>query len=194
MRQFTMPKFAYLMFLPVCSFAAATYTVSGVFDSGVPVSPWSSPNTAFSLSFTLEEPVVPTVFDAQQWDVQQPITYYLGGSLVPTFVVSEAFWDTPAGGLTVVLYGTTNALRLDFSGPQLSMGPTSAPILVLPQSFAPPATDWLWATLPTGTVISGGIINDAFVTTTPEPGSLLLGLMAIAGAGLIRRLRMTSRS
>lgn len=81
--QYAIAKAVTVLTLTVASSQASViYTVTGVFDGAAPVSTWSSPNTAFSLLFSVQEPITPTVFDANQWDMDQPLTFYLGSSLV----------------------------------------------------------------------------------------------------------------
>ena len=179
--------------LASCCFGdVVTVQLTAEFSNNVPVTDFSAPNTPFSIVFSITEPVIPTVFIANQWDVQSPITYLLANVPVSVPNSQETFWVSPAngGGLTALMRTPIYGIRIDFPGPQLFTGPTSAPSLTLPLSFDSIGSTWEYFDTPSGNVLEqGSLFQSEFAEISPEPNYVVLlgiGLCGLAGSACLR--------
>jgi hypothetical protein len=136
---------------------------------------------------TIAEPVIVNNFSSNQALVNVAVSYVLDGVSVTTSSTRISMWTSGAGGglSTDFSESTGKRLRLDMSGPQLFSGPTNAPVLVTPQTVTNPGS-WSYHNS-NGTIITAGSYSDGLLTTTPEPGTMVL-----AGAGVLAMLRARS--
>ncbi len=156
----------------------------------------SHPKTCASqLSFLSISRFFPSVYAANQWDIESPITYTVGDVDVPVQNSQETFWLAPSngGGVSAILRGSTDGIRFDFPGPQLFTGLTSSPSLALPLSFDAPAATWEYFDFSTGSVLGyGSVLNAQFQVVSqvaPEPSFTILAGLSIAGLSGLKMAR-----
>jgi hypothetical protein len=129
----------------ICSsgFAATiTYSVSGTYGSGVGTNsllghPYTAPNAAWSLTFTVDQNPAPLSSGADFFSVGWTnFSYTLGGSDtgLASSVTEIDFSDTAQFGMFDVIFDNIDD-SLGFSGPQMFSGTTAAPTM-LTGSFA----------------------------------------------------------
>lgn len=154
---------------------------AGTFDNGANDTELITPGKSFTGTVTVNPPLTSTQFTSILSVVSATMTYVLDGT--PLVGYSPQFTMWTFGGFSLVFYESNlvNRVRIDYGGPAMFTGPTSAPVLVLP--WEANSGSWSYAA-PNGSLIDNGSLTGAIATSAPEPASLgLVGLALIFLAG-----------
>ena len=151
-----------------------TISGSGTWDDTAPTTTYSAPDTSWSFSF-----MVPNPLDANPTSMVSDSVYLLGGSPVGAPLASVTFFDSGLGGLFDMNFSDGAVVSL--YGAQVFDDNTLA---LFPGTYAATIGYADGASAGSGTVTLAGV---------PEPSTLVglsIGLLCVAGAGLRHRRRV----
>ncbi len=164
---------------------AVEYSIVATYGPDAPVTSFTSPNTTFTLTFTV---VVPNTEFISPVDVGFPFfpATYAWESTTRAITVAPDFFTSADGGGVDVLDGTGDFLW-SFLGPQLFSGDTLHAVLQTGVFPIETPDSLLLSTVSTPSAFTSGFIT---ATAVPEPATLnvVVGLGGI-GALLCRRKR-----
>ena len=171
-----------------------TFSMSGTFNSGTSSTPYFGPNENWSVSLTIaSNPVVVGDYIGQDTQVEiSNVVYLVNGVETYTGDDSMYFYATPfyPGGFDLCLdsncvYGLSANV-----GVQMYSGPESAPIFS-PAVYTTTAFDAYYFPLGVGTPIESPQTNAnvSVSAATPEPSSVFLSLIGLAGLSLFAAAR-----
>jgi hypothetical protein len=180
------------------------YSVTGQFSSNIGITSLTSPNANFSLDFDiLNGPVVNATVVNSVFTVQfaANVNFVVAGTPRATSNHAVSFYqDVALGGFSIFLYDVPNSveLNLNFSSPQLftsnventqqTLLTGSFPVAYGGDSFAQLGSNFY--DFPTGNAnIIVTQLADPIVPTVPEPGTMALGGLALAGLVVYKRSR-----
>lgn len=158
--------------------STVSYSFAGTFDGGANDTELITPSKSFSGTFTVTEPVFSSPFTSNQANTDVTMTYILDGAVMTAYSPRLTLWTF--GGFALIFYESDliNRVRLNYGGPVMFTGPTSAPVLSLPWALGNGGGSWSYAS-PSGTLIDNGTLTGVSATSAPEPASF-----ALLGSGL----------
>lgn len=165
-------------------------TTGGTFASYTPTDAYAAPNEPWTLSFEIDSNPVVSNVTGNGFDVAfSDFTYMLNGSPLALPVGMIQFWSSVGdpGGFDVCFYNMACTLGLEFEGPQLYTGSTSAPTI---QAGVYDMTRVNNLDIAQGS-FQQFIYLPVTIATTPEPSTLFTSgtVILLAGAARLRKRR-----
>jgi hypothetical protein len=179
--------FVLCLFQPVLTADALQFIGSDVFPNDTPVTEYTAPGAAWSISFIADDHPDPLVVTGAGFDVLfSNFNYSLGGTAI-SVTPEIRFFSSDFGGMLDISFVSSAEVDMDpvtglsFTGPAIFTGATALPVLEAGSYTATGGVFWVASsavqTLSGTTVVVAGTLSD---TAVPEPGTVF----ELAGAGL----------
>jgi hypothetical protein len=184
-----MPRLAYFLivaftFAGVCGASVMSYSVTGMYPNGVPVSSLTQPGAAFKFDFLIPLPPTPTAGNANEFTMSVPVSYSLNGSSSACGTPGVDFMTGfSGGGLAVICSYGSDSMAVDLAGSQLFTGGVSSPTLTA-GTFAIPVSAVAGISLYSNSSLTfTQLTAQASISATiPEPAAIWLTLLPLLAA------------
>jgi hypothetical protein len=180
----------FFMALTTCCIASAnilSVSANGTFSGSDVSGPLIIPDSAFSLSFAVDDHPTPLGGSVSSLGFDVPVssfTYMLNGSAVAATPSEIRFSTSANGGLFDVIFGSGLATsEFVFSGAQAFFGTTAAPVFSTGQYAI---SSWTFSD-PVNYDVASPIGAAISITPAPEPSSISLILCGCAGLMALSR-------
>jgi len=161
---------------------------AGTFSASTPSSTFTGPSQPWSFSFLVDSnPVVSNVNSSSFDPAFSNFSYVLNGSPVAITPGEIKFFDAAVTGMFAICFSSAcsqTANGLQFAGPQMYSGATSAPT-ILPGGF----TSTIFVAFFGTTLYPQANVTVQAVASAPEPMTLSLMGAGLLGLGFLRRYR-----
>jgi hypothetical protein len=180
-----------LLAVPFATSASASpisISGGGTFSASTASSPFTGPSQTWNFAFLVDSnPVVSNVNSGSFDPAFSNFSYVLNGSPVAITPVEIKFFDAAVTGMFAICFSSAcgqTANGLQFAGPQMYSGATSAPT-ILPGGF----TSTIFVAFFGTTLYPQANVTVQAVASTPEPMTLSLMGAGLLGLGFLRRYR-----
>lgn len=181
-----MRRILLVLTLSFAAHAGVTYTSSGVFGPTVPTSFFTAPDQPWAFSFSIDSnPVVSNVLATSFDPAFTGFTYLLNSIDLGLNPARIAFYDASLEGMFLIRFSTDN--EFSFTGPQMFLGPTSSPTMLIGAFLSTPSL-LSENYIEVGNVVVGDLVGTT-VYATPEPSTIVLAAGGVLALLTVRRRR-----